>query len=121
VYAASSIHPNRKLVEEARKGDWVVHYDTPFIRALSRAQTNGTWAFNVVHAQEGWTFATEYYEFRNPIHRDRVIDELMRLSIEDGPFEKRRRVKQGYFYRFSESGLAIIRNATEGDWPDWAT
>lgn len=123
----------RSLVGEARKGDLVVHYVTTkgqSIYAVSRALEDG-YATTIDLAPmlgrepkltygDGWMFKAEYWLLPNPLPVDEVRQQLVALSIDDGPFIRTGHVRRAYFMRFCLAGLRIIRGASGGTWPTWA-
>ena len=67
----------RKTVGEARADDVVVHYCSPNVVAFSRAKENGKWYNQLPRVADddygaGWRFRTNYFDLREPIHRDMV-------------------------------------------------
>lgn len=121
----------RWMVSEARKGDRIVHYRSGIgVVAVSRAAGNavrcreGDRRTKICLYGEGWSFRTEYHLLEPPIPRERFVERLALLPIEEGPVVRDHggnpRVRQAYFMRFSEEGWRVIAGALQGQsWPSW--
>jgi len=113
-----------QLLDDVRPRDVVVHYYQQAVRGLSQAQSGPQVEVNP-HAEsgpqqrEGRRVNVEYFEFDDPIPFDDVREGLLPLAIENAPFTELGEVKQGYFWRFNQDGLAVLREAYEGRWPSW--
>ena len=104
--------------------DIIVHYYRGKIRGLSRAKGPaeiGTYPQGSDREQErkGRVIDVDYFEFEDPISFDSVREDLSELGIEDSPFTESDDIKQGYLWRFSREGLAVLRETHAGVWPSW--
>jgi hypothetical protein len=125
----------RRMVSEARAGDITVHYRSGrwmSVVALSRALTDAVEGlvdlreYGVTRTacwhepSQGWRFEADYFDLTSPIPKSAIIDELDGLEIDDGPIAPPGQIRLGYFLRFSNEGLSILRRATDEAWPGWA-
>jgi hypothetical protein len=99
----------RKTIAEVRAGDLVVHYRTPHVVAFSRAEEGGRFSDELPEGYgSGWEFRTEYHRLREHVHRDAFRHEIVIPPVKGFAFDARRSVRQGYVFRFSAEGLAVL-------------
>jgi hypothetical protein len=113
-----------ELLGEVSANDIVVHYYRTKVRGLSRAKGPaeiGSYPQRLDREEErqGRVIDVEYFEFDSPIPFDEIRERLSRLDIEESPFTDTDEIKQGYLWRFSREGLAVLRQAHAGVWPTW--
>jgi hypothetical protein len=114
----------RKTVGEAKRGDLVVHYRKPRVVAFSRAQANAKFFVQLPLLQgedygSGWRFRTEYFELKNPVHRESFAERLMPFRVQHYPIDRDGYVRQGYFFPFSLEGLRVVLSEVAEDLPVW--
>jgi hypothetical protein len=114
----------RKTVDEARADDVVVHYRRPYVVAFSRAKENGKWYRQLPRVGDddygaGWRFRTNYFDLREPIHRDTFALDLVPLIMKHYPINKLGNVREGYFFPFDSDGIRVILRNVQEPIPDW--
>ena len=120
----------RRTVGEVVKGDLTLHYVRQFIRAVSRAKSNGQEYPKLEGVKPnpygrgfGWRFEAEYFPLSPAIPKESFIEALVKLRAESGisgfPITKTGRVQQGYFFPFSLAGLKVVKECFTTDWPAW--
>lgn len=114
----------RQRVEDARRGDVVVHYKSPFVVAFSQARTDGRYFGKLPHVSDedygsGWGFETDYFDLNAPIHRDAFGKDLVRFIVKHYPINKDGNPRQGYFFPFDRRSLAVVLSKSEEPRPQW--
>jgi hypothetical protein len=112
----------RRTVGEARRGDVIVHYRGPNVVAFSQAVEDGRWKDSLPDRYErGWEFQTSYFVLRYPIHREQFSNRIDIPRVLGFALSSSGRVNQGYFFRFSLDGLAVLLSLTSPDeqLPGW--
>jgi hypothetical protein len=99
----------RNTIAEVRAGDLVVHYRKPHVIAFSRAKEDGRFSDDLPEGYgSGWEFRTDYHDLDELVHRDDFSYEIVVSGVRGFAFDRRRYVRQGYFFRFSAEGLAVL-------------
>jgi hypothetical protein len=114
----------RKTVGQVEKGDIIVHYVKPFIRAISRATDGGSYRHTLPDLGKssygsGWSFRTDYFDLRDPIHRDRIVPGLMPPLYKHYPINSIGHPRQGYFFPFDVNGLCRVLSLIDESLPSW--
>lgn len=112
----------RRTISEVREGDLVVHYRQPHVVAFSRAEEDGRFADDLPEGYgSGWEFETEYHVLDAPVHRNDFRDEIVIPPVKGFAFDRRRHVREGYLFRFTPEGLAVVLAHVPPDeqLPEW--
>lgn len=111
---------HREMVKECSAGDLIVHYCSPYIRAISKAKTDGR-AYNqntlphpdlAEHFEHGWFFETDYFELASPLHKDKfaalLAERRNKKDILGYPVGPQGNIRQEYFIPFDNTGYEIL-------------
>ncbi|RKH55177.1 protein kinase domain-containing protein [Corallococcus llansteffanensis] len=102
-------------MSELKPGHLLVHYQSRMIRALGRVTAE---AFDTENGE--WQASVEYFPLHAPIPIEAIADSLRLIQPTSGPITVMRSVKQGYLWDFNAEGLALLRNFSREQWPQWA-
>lgn len=114
-------------MKEVKEGDIIIHYADNAIRFVGRVIeppiecAHPDPKQNIKEPLMGRLIKVEYHEL-NPIIKIKAIArKLLDLDIKQGPVDKSGRVKQGYLFRFTQQGLAVIQSIQpETIWPEFS-
>lgn len=110
-------------VTEVLPGDILVHYSNGAVRAIGIAEEGAEERDNphpgVQNGWEdrGWAVPVHYYELPTPYSRDKLPDNLIRMDISNGPFDRRGQIKQGYLWSFSAEAFQMLTSDLGFPWP----
>jgi hypothetical protein len=110
-------------LQELRPGDVVIHYADQAIVAISRVTAAATEVASTPRrrTKDCWRVTTDYFKLdARAVEIARVVDLFRDLELAEGPFQKNRKLKNGYLWRFSRDGLRMLRAEVGEPWPVWA-
>jgi hypothetical protein len=94
---------------EVQQGDTIMHYSNRTVQAISVAATGAIDTRRPgdlppdLWEQEGRMVRASYLDIKPPVDRDEIPLDWRRLELQDGPFQRDQKVKQGYLFPLSES------------------
>lgn len=116
-----------ETMTELRKDDIVLHYSNGFLRYISRVLAPAVEASipdslkSNSWEEQGRLVYVEYHELKPAIPLEKISQQLLKLSIKEGPINVTGGVKQGYLFRFTREALYMIQKlASETQWPDFS-
>ncbi|MCL5971805.1 MAG: winged helix-turn-helix domain-containing protein [Firmicutes bacterium] len=104
-------------------GDVLVHYSNGAVHAISIAEKGAEQRDNPhsgshnAWENQGWATTVHYYELSKPYLRENFSEDLLRMNMPDGPFDRRGQVKQGYLWNFSLEAFHILAGDPSFPWP----
>ncbi|WP_339289194.1 AAA family ATPase [Paenibacillus sp. FSL E2-0201] len=115
-----------ETMKDVKQGDIILHYSNKAIRYVSQvtdaaveAPKPGSMA-NTNWQEDGRLVRTEYVELIPPIMLQQFNQQIMQVSLTQGPLHSGGGVNQGYLFRFSRQGLQVLQSLTpEVTWPDF--
>lgn len=112
---------------ELVEGDIVLHYANGALRYVSQVQMEAEEMLppaelNSPYAERmGNLVRVAYYPLEPMIPLQKIGQAILQLNLEQGPIDSTGSVKQGYLFRFSWPGLAVVQKAQlETEWPEFA-
>lgn len=116
-----------ETMKEVQTGDIVLSYASGALRFVSEVISEAVEADRPDSFKEdawyktGYLVNLKYHELNPPIDLTRFVGELQKKPIKQGPIDSTGGVKQGYLFRFTQEGLAVIQQAQpETEWPEFA-
>ena len=89
-------------VAKVRAGDFIFHYASGEVRAVSRAKTDGYQAKKELGgdqwAEDGWRVDADYCTLEKPVSIRKIGAKLVALHLNGGPVNKSGGVNQGYLF-----------------------
>lgn len=108
---------HRTRVAKVAPGDIIVSYKGKVVslgRVMSQPFSVSDEAGEILRAQ------VDYVDLPTSISISSLSDELRRVQPPMGPIDRNGNPKTGYLWEFNAAGLALLRGASKGPWPEWA-